>query len=389
LNAFFLLTFIFFIITSEQINSYNSHQFIVKFQNPKSGVNSEVKFTKGPKEEVITISYSRTEGLTVKQVTKFDELLMQVKDQTASCSTMKGKEFGSCFAKGITDQISKVDDSATQVKKYRDLISARLRNYTCEDETMETSKPIRSKIFTIENKKYDIDVLLDMPNAKIWAVHDLITDEECDILERHGRPNLARATVAADDGSSVYSENRKAQQTGYSLYQTDPNDPLHSLNKRVLAVTNLHTGYNLQPVGQEDFTIIQYNKDDQYTPHCDGSCDGSEYKAGGRVATAVMYCQVAERGGGTTFTKADIFVKPYRGMATFFAYKDFNGTVVDDGFTEHSGCPVLQGEKWITTLWMRDGVDAENNWTDFDPSGVKVAVEEESVIVDSEGGASI
>ena len=29
---------------------------------------------------------------------------------------------------------------------------------------------------------------------------------------------------------------------------------------------------------------------------------------------------------------------------------------MDDGYTEHSGCPVLEGEKWITTVWMRDGV---------------------------------
>ena len=29
---------------------------------------------------------------------------------------------------------------------------------------------------------------------------------------------------------------------------------------------------------------------------------------------------------------------------------------MDDGYTEHSGCPVLEGEKWITVVWMRDGV---------------------------------
>ena len=34
-----------------------------------------------------------------------------------------------------------------------------------------------------------------------------------------------------------------------------------------------------------------------------------------------MYCKVARRGGGTTFTKADVFVKPTKGQATFFSYK--------------------------------------------------------------------
>ncbi|KAJ1397439.1 hypothetical protein B484DRAFT_301685, partial [Ochromonadaceae sp. CCMP2298] len=63
--------------------------------------------------------------------------------------------------------------------------------------------------------------------------------------------------------------------------------------------------------------------------------------------------QVAEEGGATTFTKADIFVKPKSGSATFFAYRGPDGRM-DDGYTEHSGCPVTQGEKWITTVWMRD-----------------------------------
>ncbi len=45
---------------------------------------------------------------------------------------------------------------------------------------------------------------------------------------------------------------------------------------------------------------------------------------------------------------------------------------MDDGYTEHSGCPVVSGEKWITTFWMRYGVTAEDDWTKFDPSGIRL-----------------
>ncbi len=45
---------------------------------------------------------------------------------------------------------------------------------------------------------------------------------------------------------------------------------------------------------------------------------------------------------------------------------------MDDGYTEHSGCPVVKGEKWITTAWMREGVTKEDSWTRFDPSGVRL-----------------
>lgn len=56
----------------------------------------------------------------------------------------------------------------------------------------------------------------------------------------------------------------------------------------------------------------------------------------------LMCTQAAKRGGATTFTKSDIFVVPKRGSATFFSYKGDDGRM-DDGFTEHSGCPVIEG----------------------------------------------
>ena len=40
---------------------------------------------------------------------------------------------------------------------------------------------------------------------------------------------------------------------------------------------------------------------------------------------------------------------------------------------EHSGCPILEGEKWIATVWMRQGVDAVNDWQNVDPSGERTA----------------
>ena len=74
----------------------------------------------------------------------------------------------------------------------------------------------------------------------------------------------------------------------------------------------------------------------------------------GRIATAVLYCELPPRGGATTFTNANVFVKPEVGMTTFFSYRG-KDNVMDTGYTTHSGCPVLEGEKWITTLWMREG----------------------------------
>jgi hypothetical protein len=58
-------------------------------------------------------------------------------------------------------------------------------------------------------------------------------------------------------------------------------------------------------------------------------------------------------------------VVPKRGAATFFSYINPETNVMDTGFTEHSGCPVIEGEKKIITQWIRLGVDAQNPWDSF------------------------
>lgn len=278
--------------TDTVINSYNTHQFQVRFVNEKFG--KSVDFTKGPKEETVTVKFDReTKSLTVKQSTKYDEVKETIHSATSkSCLHLKGEGFAACVADSVITEISRVSDSRDNFKKYHGILSDRLRNYSCADETLETSPSINSYRIQLGDQPYDINVLLDETSAKIWYVDNLVTKEECDILERVGRPTLRRATVAAEDGTSVVSEHRKAQQTSYAFAPDRDSDPLWPLYNKIFAITNSHAGFELTPDGQEEFTIIQYNVDDQYTPHCDGDCDGLPHTSKGRVATAVLYCKV-------------------------------------------------------------------------------------------------
>lgn len=58
--------------------------------------------------------------------------------------------------------------------------------------------------------------------------------------------------------------------------------------------------------------------------------------------------------------------------AVLFTYYDKETGSMDVGHSLHSGCPVLAGEKWVMTLWMRRGVSATDRWTSYDPTGARV-----------------
>ena len=64
----------------------------------------------------------------------------------------------------------------------RDLLSSKLRNYTCDDENLETSKPVRTveiggvgSRYLFNESRYRLDILLEKPNSKIWLIEDFIS----------------------------------------------------------------------------------------------------------------------------------------------------------------------------------------------------------------------
>ena len=42
---------------------------------------------------------------------------------------------------------------------------------------------------------------------------------------------------------------------------------------------------------------------------------------------------------------------------------------MDKGHTEHTGCPIREGTKWIATMWYREGMTAERGWEHFRTGG--------------------
>lgn len=111
--------------------------------------------------------------------------------------------------------------------------------------------------------------------------------------------------------------------------------------------------------------VLRYEASQYYRPHHDYFSDTFNLKRGGqRVATMLMYLTDGVEGGETHFLQAGdgecscggnvvkgLCVKPNKGDAVLFWSMGLDGNT--DPNSIHSGCPVLKGEKWSATKWMR------------------------------------
>ena len=278
----------------------------------------------------------------------------------------------------LADALEEANSEIAFQSSIRRTIAASLEPYTCNNNTLESSPDIAASSWLFNGKNYQVHIKHDRRTSKIHAIESFITDEECQAMQAAAESQLHNATVADGKGGSQLSSSRKALQAGVVVPWQTPNHPISRLSSRTYGYLNHALGMDIQTAGQEDLMSIQYfgrgkndTDPDHYTPHCDGDCTGLPHKHGTRMATMVMYCEVATIGGHTNFRNSGVHVKPRLHDAVFFSYIDPESKQMDDGFTEHSGCPVYEGSKKIAVQWFRFGVSEDEPWTAFNTLGIK------------------
>uniref|UniRef100_A0A6U4DUF5 Fe2OG dioxygenase domain-containing protein n=1 Tax=Phaeomonas parva TaxID=124430 RepID=A0A6U4DUF5_9STRA len=372
------------------INTYKTHTFVftqVKQGRPEpkkvdssmprhshTGEPENVYISMG-EDGLLKAEMKTPRQLKIEEAEKAFDECGAVRNSTGVSAEQRLLDFEACAKEKYISKVATLVDRMELDKQIFDSTTSMFRNYTCADPDMElTDRTDRQIWVDPEGHRVDVGVLFNSSHATIRYNKDFLTEGECAAIKRIATPKLHRATTADSDGGDKVSFTRRADQASIDYYPKakpgSDRDIVNGVIDRLYSYVNYFTDYDLDLPGQEGITAIRYNVSDEYHPHCDGACDGSMHKDTGRVATMVMYCDMppADGGGGTTFSRAGVFTKGVPQSSVFFSYMGQDGRM-DDGLTEHSGCPIFEGSKFIATMWFRKGVSKDRKWFQSDPLG--------------------
>ncbi len=196
----------------------------------------------------------------------------------------------------------------------------------------------------------EVRVLMAMRSPRVIVFGSVLSDAECDELMALAGQRLARSeTVKTETGASEVNE---ARTSDGMFFDRGENELCRRIEARFAALMRwpLENGEGLQ--------VLRYRPGAEYKPHYDyfdpaQTGTPTILKRGGqRVGTLVTYLNTPTRGGGTTFPDVGLEVAPVKGNAVFFSYERAHPSTK----TLHGGAPVVEGEKWVATKWLREGV---------------------------------
>ena len=107
----------------------------------------------------------------------------------------------------------------------------------------------------------------------------------------------------------------------------------------------------------EFIQILRYRQGEEFRPHVDyfnesgGGTHQSLVDGGQRAQTVLIYMNDDYRGGSTFFPILPLDIRGHRGDLLHFHNVDSNG--VGHRNSLHAGMPIVAGEKWLLSKWIR------------------------------------
>lgn len=193
-----------------------------------------------------------------------------------------------------------------------------------------------------------------------------LTKEQSEQVVAAAKARLAPSALAVrrtDDSSK--QENIRTSSGTFLSGADDKHGVLRFIEEKIALLTGLPASHG------EPFNVLRYQLSQHYDAHYD-VFDPESYgpQSSQRMATVLFYLTDVEEGGETVFPlegkdglqrlnglnykscDQGLRYKPRQGDALLFWSMHPNGTF--DKHALHGGCPVVSGEKWVATKWIRD-----------------------------------
>ncbi|XP_031262683.1 probable prolyl 4-hydroxylase 10 [Pistacia vera] len=206
-----------------------------------------------------------------------------------------------------------------------------------------------------------VEVISWEPRAFVY--HNFLTEEECKYLINLAKPHMQKSTVV--DSATGKSTDSRVRTSSGTFLARGRDKIIRDIEKRISDFTFIPVEHG------EGLQILHYEPGQKYEPHYDYFMDEFNTRNGGqRMATVLMYLSDVEEGGETVFPaakgnisavpwwnelsecgKKGLSVKPKMGDALLFWSMKPDASL--DSSSLHGGCPVIKGNKWSSTKWIR------------------------------------
>ncbi|NYF25059.1 2OG-Fe(II) oxygenase [Sporosarcina sp. JAI121] len=185
----------------------------------------------------------------------------------------------------------------------------------------------------------EIDIITRLEEPLIVILGNVLSNEECDELIRLSMDKMQRSKIGTT------REVNELRTSSSMFFQESENEIVARVENRISTIMNIPIEHG------EGIQILNYTPGQEYKAHYDYFSSTSKVVNNNRISTLVMYLNDVEQGGETFFPKLNFSVSPKKGMAVYFEYF-YNDKNLNE-LTLHGGAPVITGEKWVATQWMR------------------------------------
>jgi prolyl 4-hydroxylase len=174
----------------------------------------------------------------------------------------------------------------------------------------------------------------------VRCIRGFFSQAECDFLVQEAEPWLTPSLIVDPrSGQLVHNPVRTSDAMVFPWIAESP--AIHAFNRRIAVATGT------APAQGEPLQVLRYQGGQQYRPHLDGVAG----EANQRILTALVYLNDGYAGGETQFVRTGLTFSGGKGDALIFANALPDGSC--DAQALHAGLPVLSGEKYLASRWIR------------------------------------